>query len=213
MSNQSSAHERRAEPVYTEWREQMRDGLKPLQERSVPLYRDTTLFRVYSSTLVPGLLQTEGYATALLNSIGDFRELPIKDPAEAAAARVRRSRIIHEPGHRCVPLVEESVLYHQVCGAKAMAEQLDHLLAVEALPPVTFGVIPKSTPDRLHLPMETFHVFDDGLVSVELLSGRLRLTQPHEVTLYVKAFEKLRGMAVYGAEARALVEKAAEALR
>lgn len=47
---------------------------------------------------------------------------------------------------------------------------------------------------------------------MELLSARVRVTQSSEIALYVKAFEQLRGMAVYGAEARALILKAIEAL-
>ncbi len=39
----------------------------------VDLYRQTRVFRVYVSDVVPGFLQTPGYATALLSSIADFR--------------------------------------------------------------------------------------------------------------------------------------------
>ncbi|ADI09633.1 hypothetical protein SBI_06513 [Streptomyces bingchenggensis BCW-1] len=49
-------------------------------------------------------------------------------------------------------------------------------------------------------------------MSVELVSARVRINQPSEVVLYVKAFEELRSMAVYGAEARALILKAIGAL-
>lgn len=35
-----------------------------------------------------------------------------------------------------------------------------------------------------------------------LLSARVQVTQPSEIALYLKAFEQLRDMAVYGAEAR-----------
>ncbi len=49
-----------AESMYTEWRHQVRHGLKQLQNSSVAFFRQTELFRVYSSSLVPGLLQTEG---------------------------------------------------------------------------------------------------------------------------------------------------------
>jgi hypothetical protein len=55
-------------------------------------------------------------------------------------------------------------------------------------------------------------VRDDTLVSVELISAEANVTQPSEIALYVKAFEQLRGMAVYGAEARALIVKAIDAL-
>ncbi|MER7046139.1 helix-turn-helix domain-containing protein [Streptomyces jumonjinensis] len=200
-----------AESLYSEWRHQIRDGLKQLQGRSAQLYRETRLFRVYSSTLVPGLLQTEGYAAALLSTIADFREIP-NDAPEAAAARVRRSSVLHEPGHRFVLLIEEAVLYHQAGETDAMAAQLGYLLTAGALPSVSLGVIPMSTPGPRHWPHETFHIFDDSLALVELISAMVRITQPSEVALYLKTFDALRALAVYGAEARALIVKAIEAL-
>ncbi|MGD3106469.1 helix-turn-helix domain-containing protein [Streptomyces sp. YGL11-2] len=201
-----------AESMYTEWRHQVRDGLRQLQNRSAPLFRETRLFRVYSATLVPGLLQTEGYAAALLSTIADFRGLPVNDGAEAAAARVQRSRVIHESGRRVVLLVEESVLYHQVGDTDAMAAQLGYLLTAGALPAVSLGVIPKTVRERKQWPIETFHVYDDRIVSIELASARVRITQPDEIALYLKAFERLREMAVYGAAARALIVRSIEAL-
>lgn len=58
-----------------------------------------------------------------------------------------------------------------------------------------------------------FHVYDDTLVSVELLSAQVNVTQPSEIALHLKAFEQMRSMAVYGADARALIAKAIDALR
>lgn len=201
-----------AESMYTEWRHQVRSGLKQLRNRSTQFFRETQLFRVYSSTLVPGLLQTEGYAAAVLKLAASFRELPFDDSAEAAQARVERSRIIHEPGHRFVLLIEEAALHHQIADADAMAAQLGYLLTAGALPSVSLGIIPMATLNRVQWPRETFHMYDDTLVSVELVSARVRVTQPSEVSLYLKAFEQLRSMAVYGAEARAIILKALEAL-
>ncbi|MFD8965237.1 helix-turn-helix domain-containing protein [Streptomyces sp. NPDC059568] len=201
-----------AESMYREWRLQVRGGLKRLQESSVRFFHETELFRVYSSTMVPGLLQTEGYAAALLSAIADFREIPTNDGPEAAVARVERSRVIHEPGHRFVFLVEEAVLYYRLGDAQAMAAQLGHLLTAGALPAVSLGIIPMALRERGMWPHETFHVYDDTLVSVELTSAQLRITQPSEVALYLKAFEELQGMAVYGGDARALIVKAIDAL-
>ncbi|GAA2446151.1 helix-turn-helix domain-containing protein [Streptomyces lavendulocolor] len=201
-----------AESMYTEWRHQVRNGLKQLQDSLVGFFRQTELFRVYSSTLVPGLLQTEGYAAALLRNVADLRDLPRDDSAEAARARVERSRIIHEPGHRFVLLIEETVLYHQVADGDAMAAQLGYLLTAGALPAVSLGIIPMATRARGQWPRETFHVYDDALVSVELVSAQVKITQPGEIALYLRAFEQLRSMAVYGAEARALIVKAIDAL-
>ncbi|MEU3422733.1 helix-turn-helix transcriptional regulator [Streptomyces murinus] len=200
-----------AESLYREWQQRVRAGLARLQDSYVELYRSTELLRVYSPVLVPGLLQTEGYAQALLSIDARFREVP-DDAVEAAAARVRRSQVIHEPGHRYVFLIEEAVLYYQLGDAEAMAAQLGYLLTAGALPQVSFGVIPTATRERVMWPKETFDVHDDTLVSVELVSAEVNITQPSEITLYVKAFEQLRSMAVYGAEARALIVKAIDAL-
>lgn len=60
-----------------------------------------------------------------------------------------------------------------------------------------------AAPDRRQWPHETFHVYDDRLVSVELVTAQVKINQPGEVALHLKAFEQLRSMAVYGAEARA----------
>jgi hypothetical protein len=200
-----------AESLYREWRQRVRTGLRKLQDSYVELYKSTKLLRVYSPVLVPGLLQTEGYARALLSSNARFLGVP-DDGAEAAAARLHRSQVIHEPGHRFVLLIEEAVLYYQLGDAEAMAGQLGYLLTAGALPSVSFGIIPTSTRERTLWPQETFDVHDDTLVSIELLSAEVNITQPTEIALYIKAFERLRRMAVYGAEARALIVKAVEAL-
>ncbi|MET9479901.1 helix-turn-helix transcriptional regulator [Streptomyces sp. NPDC006638] len=205
------AQSQNAESQYVEWRRKVRVGMKQLQDSYVPLFQSTRMFRVYSATLVPGLLQSEGYATALMTSITEFREIP-DEVAGAVAARMERSRILHQPGHRFVLLVEESALRHQVGDSDAMAAQLGYLLTAGALPAVSLGVIPMATQVRSIWPMETFHIYDENLVSVELLSARVTVTQPSEISLYLRAFEELRGMAVYGAEARALIVKAIDAL-
>ncbi|MFE7839042.1 helix-turn-helix domain-containing protein [Streptomyces sp. NPDC057474] len=203
---------RNAESLYVEWRRKVRAGLKRLQDSYVELYQSTELFRIYSPTLVPGLLQTEGYARALLSANARLLDIP-DDGEEAAAARLERSQVIHQPGHRFVMLVEESVLSYQLGDEDAMAAQLGYLLTAGALPQVSLGIIPSATRQRVVWPQELFHVYDDTLVSVELLSAQIRITQPDEIALYLKAFEQLRSMAVYGAEARTLILKAIETLR
>ncbi len=140
-----------------------------------------------------------------------MQDVPFDDSTEAARARVERSRVIHEPGRRFVLLVEEAVLYHQLGSTQAMADQLDYLLKADSLPSMSLGVIPTAR-ERSRLPQETFHVYDEGLVSVELVSAEVKITQSSEIAQYLRVFEQLRSMAVYGTEARALILKAREAL-
>lgn len=205
------AQSRNAESQYVEWRRRVRAGLKQLQDSYIDLYRATNHFRIYSPTLVPGLLQTEGYTRALLHANARLLDIP-DDSDQAAAARLDRSKIIHEPGRRFVMLIEESVLTYQLGDSAAMAAQLGYLLTAGALPAVSLGIIPNSARERLLWPQELFHVYDDTLVSIELLTARVRITEPSEIALYFRAFEELQSMAVYGAEARTLILEAIEAL-
>jgi hypothetical protein len=61
-------------------------------------------------------------------------------------------------------------------------------------------------------PLESFTIYDDERVLVELLSAQVTVTTPSEITLYVRAFEKLASLAVYGDEARQLIAIALAAL-
>ncbi|MFC4034527.1 helix-turn-helix domain-containing protein [Streptomyces polygonati] len=204
------AANRQADSMYVQWRRLQRTGLKRLQQASVPLYERTQHFRVYCSNVVPGLLQTPGYASALLGGIAAFRGLP-DDVAEAVTARVNRSQIIRESGRRFAIVIEESVLRYQLGDASVMAGQLGSLLSAMDLPAVSLGVIPFAV-QRETWPVESFSVFDDARVDHEPLSASVTITAPDEVAQYVKAFGAFHRQAVYGAQARALIVKAIDAL-
>ncbi|MCQ8189556.1 helix-turn-helix transcriptional regulator [Streptomyces sp. RCU064] len=204
------AASRTADQMYVAWRRLHRTGLRRLQESYVPLFERTHRFRIYCSRVVPGFIQTEEYATALLTIIADFRQAP-NDVSDAVQARLDRSRIIHEGDHRFALLVEEDVLYYRFGTPSEMVEQLAYLLAVMALPSVSLGVIPRTAP-RLMWPLETFSMFDDVQVEVELLTAQVNVTQPSEIAMYGRAFSELASMAVYGSNARALIAEALDSL-
>lgn len=204
------AANRTADSMYVEWRRKQRTGLRRLQESAVPLFERTRHFRVYCSNVVPGLIQTDDYARALLTAITEFRQIP-NDVAEAVEARMARSHVIREGDHRFALIIEEDVLYYGYGDAHVMAGQLGYLLAVMAFPSVSLGIIPRTAARRMW-PIETFMVFDDERAAIELLSADVTVTAPTEVKLYVRAFAELAGMAVYGTKARALITDAITSL-
>ena len=204
------AANRAVESMYVEWRRLTRTGLRRLQESAVPLYERTRHFRAYSSRVVPGVLQTEAYATALLATVADFRRTP-NDVAEAVTARLARSRVIRTGNHRFAILVEEAVLYYRLGSVETMAEQLAHLRSAMSLPAVSLGVIP-FTAARTMWPTETFNIFDDVQAGVELLSAQVTVTAPSEVGIYAEAFDRFKDLAVHGVQARALISKAIHSL-
>ena len=104
------AASRAADSMYIEWRRLNRTGLRRTPGRAAGrLYERTRLFRVYCSTVMPGFLQTPGYAQALLSAITAFRGTP-DDVDDAVAARMNRNRILSRATTASSLLVEESVL-------------------------------------------------------------------------------------------------------
>ncbi|WP_030660545.1 helix-turn-helix domain-containing protein [Streptomyces cellulosae] len=204
------AANRTADSMYLEWRRVQRTGLRRLQESRIPLYERTQQFRVYSSTVIPGFLQTYEYAAALLGNIARVHGTP-DDVADAAAARVERSHIIREGGHRFGILLEESVLRHVVGDPATMAGQLGYLLSVMALPSVSVGIIPAGKPREMWT-LETFTIFDEERVHVELLTAAVTVTTPGEISQYAHAFEEMASLAVYGAPARSVISAAIDSL-
>jgi transcriptional regulator with XRE-family HTH domain len=204
------AESRAADSLWLDWRRMERTGLRQAQESVRELYEQTRLFRFYSCWMIPGPAQTAEYVTAILSAIRDRRNLP--DDVEAAVAeRIDRQHILREGNHRFAIVLEENVLRHRIGGPDVMAGQLGHLLTVASLPSVSLGVIPLDADRSGMWPVESFFLFDNAQVNVELVSGFLTITQPREIAMYEKGFAELAEVAVYGKHARALIVAAISA--
>jgi len=204
------AASRAADSMYVEWRRLQPSGLRHTQEARGPLYERTKLFKAYCPSVIPGWLQTPAYATALLSVISAFHGTP-DDTEDAVAARVSRNRVVRDGNHRFALLVEETALRYRIGPPEVMDAQLRYLLEVTELPSVALGVIPSAV-QRDMWPLEQFTVFDDNRVHIELLSAQVTVTVPSEIVLYVRAFERLARLAVYGDAAQALITDATAAL-
>jgi hypothetical protein len=192
---------RAVEGMWIEWRRMERAGLRQVQESRLPLFERTTQFRAYSSWLIPGLLQTEGYTRAVLRAAQQRRGL-VDDVEEAVAARMRRQRVLRRAGRTFAFMIEEAVLRNGMGGPDVMTEQLRHLIAVTALPSLSLGVVPVGPGRDVARPVEDFWIFDNAQVNVELVSGYLTVTQPREIAMYAQVFARLAEIAAYGDAAR-----------
>ena len=192
--------------MYHEYRRQMQAGLKHLTESSVPLYEKTSLFRIYDTTVVPGLFTTAEYAAAIFRFWSQF--MGLKDDVDAAVeARMERQRVLYTGERQFQVVMEEQVLRTRVGDPGVMAGQLDRLLAVISLPRVRIGIIPAAG-ERHSLTQGSFWMFDDSRVRVETVSASLTITQPRDIALYSRVFELLQQSAVHGREARQLISRA-----
>jgi hypothetical protein len=203
---------RAAEGMYLEWRSVRRAGLRPIQESRRPLYERTRSFRAYATGLLPGILQTRAYTTAVLTAIVQLDGL-VDDVAEAVDLRVDRTRLLYEGAHRTFAIIlEETALSAGVGGVEVMAGQLGHLLTTASLPTVSLGVIPARADRDRAWPVEPFWIFDEEQAEVELVSGFLTLTKPRDVQLYAETFARFADIAVYGSAARTIVTAAIDKL-
>jgi transcriptional regulator with XRE-family HTH domain len=133
--------------VLGELRELLRDYLK---QRAYPGWfvrwpekeADATILRWFELVVVPGLLQTQDYARALLaNRIGGSAD----NTDDVVAARMERQSILarDEPPELWV-VIDEAVLHRPVGGPHVMREQLDHLVKAAQRPSIVLQVIPAS---------------------------------------------------------------------
>ncbi|MEV7628793.1 helix-turn-helix transcriptional regulator [Actinoplanes sp. NPDC089786] len=202
---------RAVEGMFVEWRRMESTGLRRAQEAVIPLWAQTRNFHIYNPRLIPGPIQTRGYIAALLNGLRLRRSL-IDDVEDAVQVRVDKQRVVVEGSHRFSILLEESVLRYQIGGTEVMTGQLGHLLAVSSLPSVSLGIIPLGADRSRTWSVEGFWMFDEKQVKVELVSGHLTITQPHELKLYKNIFRDLSDLAVFGREARTLIAGAIDHL-
>ncbi|MFD1539578.1 helix-turn-helix domain-containing protein [Nonomuraea guangzhouensis] len=204
------AASRNAENTYIEWRRVQRSQ-KRMQELGKALFENSSLYRFYSSNLVPWPLQVPAYMRAIMTRFSEFHEVPVPDIEEAVKTRLARRRLLDSPSRRCVLIIEESVLRDRPFSDVIMREQLSHLLIGMHQPNISLGIIPSGV-SRVQKVTESFLIYDDSTVVIELVSAIVNLTQPREIGLYVKCFGDLKKDAVFGNPARALIDSALEAL-
>jgi transcriptional regulator with XRE-family HTH domain len=201
---------RNIETMYVEWRRNLYTGTKKRQEASIRIEAETKLFRWYEPVLIPGILHTAEYATAVMAKVIEFYGIP--DDLEAGvSARMERQQILYKGDHRFHIIIAQQALRTRVGGPEVMSGQLDRLLAVSSLARVRLGIVPAAAP--YEVPTNQFIMFDEHLVHVEAISAEIAVTQPREIALYGKAFQRLSELAVYGAAARSLITSELDGLR
>jgi len=190
-----------------------RTGLNATQKMlSGDMWDRVHVFRAYQTKVVPGLLQTAGYMTAILAGVRAERGVEVDDIADALAERIGRQGYLLQRGRQFLFDIEEPVLWFRPYGPGIQREQLAHLLDVMKLPSVSLGIIPLRAGRHGHRPRESFEITDTDLVTIEMLTGFLSLTHADEVTAYDTAWEQLYSIAVHGKKARALITDTLAAL-
>ncbi|MGW5644862.1 helix-turn-helix domain-containing protein [Saccharopolyspora sp. NPDC003752] len=170
--------------------------------------------KVYDSELIPGTLQTEDYARAVLS-------LSVANTADEIEARVTervlRGKRLHADNPPSLWVVlGEAALYREVGGRHVLRAQLQHLVEIGQLRHVTIQVLPFKTGEHIALgtsftlihladPVATF-AYLEGLTDADYLD------RPSHTAVYAEVFDKLRVTALGDRESATLLERRIEDL-
>jgi transcriptional regulator with XRE-family HTH domain len=187
------------------WRSRFRHGQAAVQAGYGTLYARARHVRTFTLTLIPGTLQTPGYAHHILTAAAWQAGTPDNDIAAAVAARIDRQAYLHDHRKRFDFLIHEAALHSRIAPADVMAEQLDRLATLD-LPNARLAVLPLAAPIRILL-MCGFTMLDN-LVLVETISREQRHTGV-EAEIYRRAFTDLWDAALTGDDARHFIANVA----
>ncbi|WP_328594763.1 helix-turn-helix domain-containing protein [Actinomadura macrotermitis] len=167
----------------------------------------------YESLYIPGLLQTEEYARAVIP--GGMPALSPDEVEQRVAVRMERQGVLRRPSPLHLwAICDEAALHRVVGGVQVTREQLLHLVEMAKLPNVTLQVIPFDAGAHPGMP-GSFVVMnfpaDPSVVYIDSMAGDLFLEEEAEVRRYSGIYEHLRAVALSPAVSVDLVRCRAEA--
>ncbi len=191
---------------------------KGLRNKAIPgwfrpwghIEAEATTLRWWEPLVIPGLLQTEEYARAILAA------RPGADPDtvdEHVTGRMERQAILDRPdAPQLWSVVDEGVLHRGVGDSKVMRDQLEHLADLSARPKIGVQVVPSQVGAHAGL-LGAFIIADlDGspsMVYLETAAEGYDTDSPAVVTQAVLRFDTLRSEALPRAASRDLILKIA----
>jgi transcriptional regulator with XRE-family HTH domain len=163
------------------------------------LEEDASTIWQYSTQLVPGLVQSEAYARAVLKAIR--LDAKAEDIDRRLELRLhRQARLTSENAPEYWVVLDEAVVRRQVGGPTVMAEQLGHLVEVARRPNVTLQVLPFTSGEHAGMDGE-FTILhyresdDPDVVYIENTGSDLYFEAPDVTRRYNKIFDHLRAAA------------------
>ncbi|WP_141924866.1 helix-turn-helix domain-containing protein [Haloactinospora alba] len=195
------------------WETQHEEYIPPEWYKQVPeMERQATEIQDYNPLVIPGMLQTEPYAQAVIRA-GDRVAADERVQAKARARVERQEVLHHERPPFFLAVVDETVLYRRLGSPEAMRGQLGHLREVSAWPRTEILVVPSRTWDHPGLD-GGFHLLKvpgiGTIVYQEARSTGSVSADPKIVDTHLGLLGHLRGVALPPDQSRILVEKAYE---
>ncbi|MFF5131320.1 helix-turn-helix domain-containing protein [Streptomyces syringium] len=197
------------------WWRQYGETLRPSFKEGLSLESDATKIRAFQSQVIPGLLQTRPYASAVMTGSDPLPEEELEFYLDLRMERQEVLRREKPPSYMCI--MPEGVLRQQIGGAAVMAEQLRRLVCLSQSSEMTIQVTPLSQ-TTFTCTGGSFDIFSYpepmGLevVQVEYLDGALYLEEDEAVTKYGRAWGRLQAAALPAQQSIELIASIAREL-
>ncbi|PKW19058.1 helix-turn-helix domain-containing protein [Saccharopolyspora spinosa] len=123
---------------------QVQDGRLPaMWEDVIRFEKEATAIYNYETMLIPGLLQTPEYATAIVQ--GTDPDLNLAEVDTLVTARIGRQTLLNRPTAPLLEvLIEQNILERPAGGAGVMFRQLRHLVSATSQDNITLRVLPST---------------------------------------------------------------------
>jgi transcriptional regulator with XRE-family HTH domain len=170
--------------------------------------------RAYEQQVIPGLLQSEEYAVAMIRA-ARMSDTPQEIDRRVHVRLARQSLLIQDDPIDLWVVLDEAVLSRPVGGDEVMRDQLVRLIEAQQLPNVTIQILPfaagahpgmDGTFAILHFPEEG----DPDVVYAENATGGLFLEKRDELTKYHSIFDTVSSAALTPEESTKVIEKLIE---
>ncbi|MES0836689.1 helix-turn-helix domain-containing protein [Nocardiopsis tropica] len=160
---------------------------------------EASVIRTFESSVIPGLLQTPAYATAVFEG---GRYTGVEEIERRTRARMERREILtrFNPAKFRVVL-DEAALRRSMGSREVMTEQMQHLLYMARLPNVDLQVLPFAAGAHAALVapfsiLEFPEPLDLPIVFVDTATDGLFLEEPEEVEQHTVTYSDAQGSAL-----------------
>ena len=194
------------------WWHRYAEVLEPGDLERISMESEVAAIRNFETVLVPGLLQTEEYARAVMAGCGYTPEAA----APFVAVRMARQQVLARPdAPRFLAVVDEAALHRCVGGPEVMAAQLRRLLEVNDTSRCCLRVLPFEAGAHAGLDGPFTILSYDRPVGLEVAvvehrEARHYAEQPEQVARYRAVFDDLLARALSPEDSRDLIARVAQ---
>jgi transcriptional regulator with XRE-family HTH domain len=177
------------------WWHRYRDVLPDWFSAFVSLEGEASVIRAYEPHYVPGLLQTEDYARAVLRA--GRPNAPDEEIERGVALRLERQALFGRPGGPVLwAVMDETVLRRPIGGRDVMRAQIARLIDACSLPNVRLQVLPFDTGPHPAM-YGPFHIFRfqvpelPDIACTESLVGAVYMDDRDDVSVFLEALDRM----------------------